>query len=578
MSIRTLASVMLAPSLWVGCSTVLRAQEGTELAPRGLAGQTEGELPFGKREEVAQKGADDSEVLIARLESIRLTGSGKDGEERRVTTCGGRVLAQGLSLPAGDLGRALFPFLDRPLTERGLDRLIETLLRHYEANDRPVTDIFAPDQALDRGTIELVVIDGVVGTVGFESRGVFNDELLSGAVRLQGGDILRTSELQRHLDWFNRNPFRPATLYAAPGAGEGEADMVFSFGERRPWRVYAGYENTGAEAAGDNRYLAGVNWGNAFNLDHSLNYQFTTSDSLGELNAHGLSWDIPIHPRHHFVRLSAGWAEISTQNRSGGILVATSGTSWQLGGSYGVQLNRWNDFKQEVSVGVDYKSSDNFLVFGGANAYPGAVVEVFQFRADYRASRRFGNEGGLQLSASLIASPGGVTALNSDRDFERFRPGAESSYLYGRARAVWVRRFPGSWTLRTSGQLQAASGALLPTEQMGLGGHATVRGYEEREFLADHGYLISAELRAPPFVLGPREKDPVQVQVVGFLDHAGGWREETGPGRDGHGGFTSLGGGLRAQIGRYLNLRADLGLPLEGGNGVRGHVGVTTSF
>ena len=578
MPMRTIVSITLGLLLWVGPPTRLLAQEGTELAPRGLAGQTEGELPFGKREVMAQEGVDHSEVLIARLESIRLTGREEAEEKRHVGADGGWVVTQGLTVDEEDVAEAILPFVGHRLTARGLDRLIETLLRHYEANDRPVTDIFAPDQALDRGAIELVVIDGVVGTIGLESGGVFNDELLAGAVRLRGGDVLRTSELQRHLDWFNRNPFRPATLYAAPGAGEGEANMVFAFGERRPWRVYVGYENTGAEAAGDSRYLAGINWGNAFDLDHSLNYQFTTSDSLKELSAHALSWDIPIHSRHHFARLSAGWAEISTQSRSSGILVDTSGTSWQLGGAYGMQLTRWNDFKQEVSVGVEYKSSDNFLVFGGTNAHPGAVVEVLQFRADYQASRQFGREGGLQLSASLIASPGGLSGLNSDQDFERFRPGAEASYLYGRAKAVWVRRLPDSWTLRASGQLQLSSGALLPTEQLGLGGHATVRGFEEREFLADHGYVLSTELRAPSLRIPLGEGHPVQVQFLGFLDHAGGWRRGTGPGQDGHRSFTSMGAGLRAQFGRYLNLRADVGVPLDRGDAVRGHVGVTSSF
>ena len=578
MPVRTIITHVLAFLLGVGPPSALLAQDGTELAPRGLAGQTEGELPFGKRKVVEREEADDTEVLITRLESIRLTGNGDGGEGSSIATNGGRVMAQGLTVDTEDLGEALLPFLDEPLTERGLDRLIETLLRHYEANDRPVTDVYAPDQDLDGGTIELVVIDGVVGTIGFESKGIFNDELLAGAVRLQGGEVLRTSELQRHLDWFNRNPFRPATLYAAPGPGEGEADMVFAFGERRPWRVYGGYENSGAEAAGDNRYLAGFNWGNAFGLDHSLNYQFTTSGSLEELSAHAVSWEIPLHPRHHFVRLSGGWAEISAQRRSGGILVDTSGASWQLGGAYGVQLNRWHDFKQEVSVGLEYKSSDNFLVFGGTNTYPGAVVEVLQFRADYRASRQFGKEGGLQLSASLVASPGGLSGRNSDRDFERFRPGAEASYFYGRARGVWVRRLPKSWTLRTSGQLQLASGALLPTEQLGLGGHATIRGFEEREFLADRGYVISTELRTPPLSISAGDGLPVQIQFLGFLDHAGGWRDKTGAGQEAHRSLTSMGGGLRVQVSRYLNLRADVGVPLDGGDSVQGHVGVTTSF
>ncbi len=573
-----IVTIIFAFSLWLHLSASLHGQEGSELTPRGVEGETEGRLPFGKREPVLRGEVDESAVLVIRLGTIKLIGSGEGAEFNHDFPEAGRVEALGLTIEHEGLAEALRSFLGEPLTESGLDQLIETLLRYYEAQDRPVTDIYAPDQDLAGGTIELMVIDGLVGSVGMQMGGIFNEDLLAGAVRLQGGEVLLTSELQRHLDWFNRNPFRPAALYAAPGAGAGEADLVFAFSERRPWRVYAGYENSGAEVSGENRFLTGFNWGNVFGLDQSLSYQFTTADSLDELSAHAVNWEIPIHSRHHFLRLTGSWAEISTQGYLAGLLVDSAGTSWQLGASYGVQLNRWNDFRQELSVGAEFKSSDNFLVYGGLEGGPGAGVEVIQFRTDYRARRQFANRGSLELNASVVGSPGELGGRNSTSDFQDFRPGAEASYLYGRARAVWTKRLPGAWTLRARGQFQVGSGALLPTEQLSLGGHATVRGFEERDFLADRGYLLSAEVRTPPVTLPTGEHFPVQVQFLGFLDHGGGWRDEITPGREDQESLTSVGAGLRAQVGRHLNLRADVGVPLEGGDGPRGHVGLTASF
>ena len=98
MPMRTIFSITLGLLLWVGPPTRLLAQEGTELAPRGLAGQTEGELPFGKREVMAQEGVDHSEVLIARLESIRLTGREEAEEKRHVGADGGWVVTHHVEL------------------------------------------------------------------------------------------------------------------------------------------------------------------------------------------------------------------------------------------------------------------------------------------------------------------------------------------------------------------------------------------------------------------------------------------------------------------------------------------------
>jgi len=517
-------------------------------------------------------------VLVPKLMGIRLVGSGDaSGVELKVPGLfgDGRVETVGLTVRLDGLAKVLAPFMGAPLTESSLDRLIETVLRYYEGEDRPVTDIVVPDQDLTEGTIEMVVVDGVVGSVGMQTGGIFNDELLSGAIHLQRGEILLSSELQRHLDWFNRNPFRPAALYAAPGKNQGEADLVFALSERRAWRVYGGYENSGAEVSGEHRFLTGFNWGDAFGHDTLLSYQFTSAESPEELSAHAVSLEIPFHSRHQFLRLNGSLADISTEGYLAGILVESSGSSWQLGASYGFQFDRWEDFRQEASIGIEFKSSDNFLVYGGILGGSDAGVEVVQFRADYRASRQFGQRGGLAVSAAIVGSPGQLSARNSGENFRQFRSGAEANYLYGRAQAAWTCRLPGTWALRTGGQFQLGTGALLPTEQLAMGGHSSVRGFGEREYLADRGYTVSTEVRAPAMRL------PVggEVQFLGFVDHGRGWRDEPMQGGVGEREtLTSAGAGVRLQLGKYLKLRADLGVPLGGGDGSKAHIGVTGAF
>lgn len=546
-----------------------------ELAPREVEGQPgAGSLPFQEREALPE-GEDTSAVLAPELRRLKIRGE-EEGElyHHTLNHPGQSLTMDGLKVPAKPLDDLLWPFLGKPLTEQGLDRLIDTILRYYEQNDRPVTDVFAPDQDVSKGSLLLEVVDGRVGRVGFQDGKVFNEQLLAGAVRLQQGDLLFASDLQDHLDWFNRNPFRSVGLYAAPGEEVGEADLVFAFEDRRPWRVYTAYENSGSEAAGENRYLAGFNWGNAFGLDHTLNYQFTTGDSLEELNVHAVTWEIPIHPWHHFIRLTGAYANISADVVSVTQQVFVDGVSWQLGAAYGIPLSRRNGFKQEVTFGLEFKSSDNFVVFGGALRNPDSVVDSVQVRADYRASRQF-DDGALELQASLIASPGGLTGHNDDADFDLFRSGADSQYLVGRGNVTWAQRLPRGWALRSTLTGQVASGPLLPAEQLALGGHTTIRGYEERDYLADHGYAVSAELRAPTIDFSVGEI-PAGVQFLGFVDHGTGWRSESGnqPSRE---SFHALGVGFRAQLGSYFNLRTDIAAPLEGG-GVRAHIGATVSF
>ena len=154
---------------------VAQAQWDTELAPRVLEGGQEGKLPFAEREEVEQTGVDDSAVLIGHLGTFELNG-GQDGAAFQLGVHHvGDVMGRGLTVDTGELAEDLLPFLGRPLTELALDRLIDTVLRYYETNDRPVTDVFAPAQDLSGGSILLEVIEGRVGSVGLQSGGLFND-------------------------------------------------------------------------------------------------------------------------------------------------------------------------------------------------------------------------------------------------------------------------------------------------------------------------------------------------------------------------------------------------------------------
>ena len=92
----------------------LSAQDGSELAPRGLEAQAEGRLPFGKREAVAPVEVDNPVVLVPNLTKIKLTASGGvSGTELKSPEFPGkgRIEAVGLTVDLGGLAKALGPFM-----------------------------------------------------------------------------------------------------------------------------------------------------------------------------------------------------------------------------------------------------------------------------------------------------------------------------------------------------------------------------------------------------------------------------------------------------------------------------------
>ena len=71
----------------------------------------------------------------------------------------------------------------------------------------------------------------------------------------------------------------------------------------------------------------------------------------------------------------------------------------------------------------------------------------------------------------------------TQRDAQSFaaqRPGADPGYVYSQITPDRVTRLPHEFTLNSNFTVQVSNGALLGTEQLGVGGFNSVRGYGER--------------------------------------------------------------------------------------------------
>jgi len=207
------------------------------------------------------------------------------------------------------------------------------------------------------------------------------------------------------------------------------------------------------------------------------------------------------------------------------------------------------------------------------------------------------------VGAQLYYSPGGISSKNSDAAFATYRE-AKANYFYARLSAERATKLPFtpswqnksvtecfSWEIRGLGQVSDEN--LVPSEQLGLGGYATARGYEEREANEDQRWLISNELRSQPFSLlkffGKSNWDD-HLQILGFWDYGVGEPKHIVQNEPRHVTFNSVGPGVRYNISRYFSLRFDYGWQLTS-TGLdidpvtkrrfqdsRGHIGVQVSF
>jgi hemolysin activation/secretion protein len=448
--------------------------------------------------------------------------------------------------------------LGAPISFQGLATLQRAAQSWYESHGRPFVDITLPPQNISTGIVQIVVTAYHAGAVTVTGNHWFASQLIARESGLAPGDDLALGQLRDDLTFLNQNPFRTVSIVFAPGAATGTSNVELRVTDRMPLHLYASFDNQGVASLGRDEGGAGLTWGNLFGQDQTLSYQFTRTGQ-NRYTAHALNWTIPLPWRD---RLLIFGAEAMERPRIGPYFDET-GQSGQASLRYIHTLPEAAPvadirLTQDVQLGYDFKTSNNNLEFGGFSVFSSAAsIDQFPLIYDLSETDPLGQT---QLGNAVFASPGNLMAGNTKAAFSADAAGASPRYVYENAALTRVTFLPDGASLTSRLLGQAASGNLLYSEQLGLGGAGSVRGYVTDTALGSDGILVSQELRAPAislFHLPGRARGTAQVGAFWDYGHA----NQPG-GQDGH-DLASIGLDLHAGFGRYVSLSFDIGWQLR---------------
>ncbi|MDP6502130.1 MAG: ShlB/FhaC/HecB family hemolysin secretion/activation protein, partial [Planctomycetota bacterium] len=475
--------------------------------------------------------------------------------------------------------RKLSPYLNEPLTEGQLHRIrLEVILYCRKQADRPVVNGVAPEQEVTTGVLQLLVVVGRVGDVRFRREKWFDEERMSKQVRTSLGSEIRKSVLQEDLDWLNENSFRKVKLIYGKGEIPGETNLIFDVTDQLPFRAFAGYEDTGNDVSGNDRLYAGFNWGNMFGTEKQLSYQYTTDTEFDRSRSHSMNVLVPFNWHHKF-QVIGSYSDFSPELTG----VSQSGVTWQISPRYVWPRPALKAIEHNLTFGFDFKRSNNDIDVGGLPALR-TQTDVNQFLISWnpQIEKSWGTS---RLTSTLYWSPGGISGSNDDASFAASRTNATADYTFANFRLGSAIRLPSRMTLNVSGEIQFADGNLTGSEQIGLGGYSSVRGYDERAVNGDEGWRISTELKSPSYsvlrrFIGGELRD--QLQFLAFFEFGETGNKMLTAGEIGGTSVASVGPGLRYRIGPNLSIRFDYGFQLSSkdldSDDSRAHVGVTLSF
>jgi len=414
-------------------------------------------------------------------------------------------------------------YLGKPITVKLLDEIKEKLSLYGKMHDRIVIDPKRMSIDLAKGEIRIGLVIGKYAQFHIKGNRWFSDEYIENQLGIKKGDEISLSQLDNAIAWENHNPFLQVQVALdSMNMPLGQANLDLDVKEAAPARFAVSYSNAINSPLGNSSYTGSAQFGNLFNLGHEFNYQYSTNNTPKYYQAHSVDYKAPLF-WHDYLRLDFSYSLAYPHSILGYIGLNQKAKNTVADVRYIKPFTR-GKYLYEVSGGIDYKQVNTNLQFGSFTE-PVAVYDVAQLVIGATIIRKdiFGS---WSLATNFSFSPGGLNYRNSKIAYETTIQGSStgrnSLYEYGKFIFERDNNLPWNFQIVSRVTLQASSTNLQGSEQLLIGGGASVRGYSQ-SYTADQGFIFNEEIRSPyfqtkiPFTHNKRNQ--LNTQLIGFFDY-----------------------------------------------------------
>jgi len=434
-----------------------------------------------------------------------------------------------------------------------VQRALEALEEAYRAAGYSVVTVELPEQELDRGVVRLNVVQTRIGRVSVRSNQYFDEANIRRSLpNLQGGQSPNLNRVSNDLKLANENPSKKVTMKLQSGELADEVDAVLDVADQSPWTAMLNADNTGNAQTGRTHVGVILQHANLFGLDHVASLQYTTSaEEPGRVKVYGAGYHIPLYALGDSLDFFASYSNIDSGTVTAGVFnLAVSGKGAVYGARYTHNLVKRGNYESKLQYGADYKAFKNSVQLQGEEL--GNNVTVHPLSVAYIGTWT-GQQSETGIAATLLRNVAGGSR-GKQADFDLARIGAKDNYSILRLGASYTRVLPSDWQMRALLNGQVTGDALIPGEQFGAGGAASVRGFDERELSNDVGAGGNLELYTPNLCGGNWN-----CRALAFYDTAWIKRRHALAGELESTTIGSAGLGLRVLLSRYVNLQLDYG-------------------
>jgi hemolysin activation/secretion protein len=405
-------------------------------------------------------------------------------------------------LSEAELQTVLIPWLGRELSFAEIQQAADAITEYYRRAGYLVR-AYLPEQKLDSGTVNIIIVEARMGKVQIEdggkelrlSKDMARDTLTA---RQKQGDAFSLDNLQRGINLVNDIPGAEAAVILSPSVVPSQTDVIMKLMDKPMLSGSAQLDNNGSRSTGATKLSGSVSLDNPTKIGDQIQLSGAHTTGSDYLR---LGYSLPIGNDGLRVGAHSSYLKYNIPTSSATGNAATLG----LDARYPILRGSINNLA--VIGSFDTRSYLNSVgaITSSDKSMNVASIGLSGDRLDglggggFSFAGAFLSAGKLDLSRNAADLAADQTTANRNGSFSKLAWNIGRLQKLGAATNLW---------LAANGQFAGKN--LDSSESFSLGGPAGVRAYPNIEGSGDNGWLMTAEVRQ---TLTPK------LLLTGFYDH-----------------------------------------------------------
>lgn len=450
-------------------------------------------------------------------------------------------------------------YTNRPITFDELLQLRSAVTARYVEAGYLTSGAFIPPQTLEGGVVTVQVLEGVIEEIEVVGTGRLNPRYIRSRLGLAAQPPINADTLLAGLQRLQIDPLiETVSADLQSGVRPGTSILRVEVTEADSFDADVILDNNRSPNIGSFSRQVAIAEGNLFGIGDRIDVAYTNTEGS---NALDFDYSIPVSPYNTRLRFEGNLSESRVIGEPFDILEISS-DAFQY--AVGIDHPLIETPTEELSLGLTLSHKENQTRLGIDDIGPSPLSPGADENGETRStvlqfSQAWTKRSQRQVFAARSQFNLGLDILNASRSENAVNnpdTAPDSQFFSWRGQGQWVRLLGEDALFFLRSDLQLATDRLLSSEQFGLGGSQTVRGYRQDALLRDNGALISAEARFPIIRFA---QDSV-VQITPFLDAGTAWNFDGS--QSDNNVLVGTGFGLLWEQDERLSARVDWGIPL----------------